>query len=177
MPKPAPQPVPNPRSAAAGEFGLLAEALVAQWLTQQGGRILQRRWRCRWGELDLIAQLPPTATAAATLAFVEVKARQNAGWDAGGLLAITPQKQAKLWQTAELFLSDHPDLANENCRFDVALVWGRSRPISRPISPTRSTPAPHLHIPDGPIELGQPVAIAHYSLTLQHYLPNAFSAI
>ncbi|MBF2083802.1 YraN family protein [Thermoleptolyngbya sp. C42_A2020_037] len=173
MPKPAPQPVPNPRSAAAGEFGLLAEALVAQWLIQQGATILQRRWRCRWGELDLIAQLPPTAKAAATLAFVEVKARQNAGWDAGGLLAVTPQKQAKLWQAAELFLGEYPELSIGNCRFDVALVWGRSRPIS----PTRSAPTPHLHIPDSPIEPGQPVAIAHYTLTLQHYLPNAFSAI
>ncbi len=175
MPKPAPQPVPNPRSTAAGEFGLLAEALVAQWLIQQGGVILQRRWRCRWGELDLIAQLPQTSEAAATLAFVEVKARQNAGWDAGGLLAITPQKQAKLWQAAALFLSDHPELAEENCRFDVALVGGRSRsgPAAYPtISATPSIP----DIPNTPIVLGRPMAIAHYTLTLQHYLPNAFSA-
>ncbi|QKD81859.1 YraN family protein [Thermoleptolyngbya sichuanensis A183] len=173
MPKRSPQSVPNPRISASGEFGRLAETLVARWLVQQGATILQQRWRCRWGELDLVAQLPESSGAAATLAFVEVKARRNAGWDAGGLLAVTPQKQAKLWQAAELFLAEYPEWAGSNCRFDVALVAGRSRSVESSDSPAQNS-GPDCSLPDGTIRLGHPVAIAHYTLTLQHYLPNAF---
>lgn len=96
---------PHSKSRSTQDIGILAEAIVAQWLIGQGWQILQRRWHCRWGELDLIAQiessrLQPTQAA---LAFVEVKARSSGNWDNGGLLAITPQKQAKLWQAAQFF--------------------------------------------------------------------------
>lgn len=105
------------------------------------------------------------------LVFVEVKARRNAGWDAGGLLSITPQKQAKLWQAAALFLAEFPALADLTCRFDVALVSGRSRPIS----PSRPTELSTAGLPSAAvIQIGQPVAIADHSLTLQHYIPAAF---
>lgn len=105
------------------ELGIQAEAFVADWLMAQGWTIECRRWRCRWGELDLVArQMQPMPT----LAFVEVKARSLGNWDANGLLAITAQKQAKLVQAAQLFLADHPQWADWTCRFDVAIVRARS---------------------------------------------------
>ncbi len=39
------------------DIGVLGEEFVAQWLHSQGWIVLHRRWRCPWGELDLIAKL------------------------------------------------------------------------------------------------------------------------
>ncbi|NJN91478.1 MAG: YraN family protein [Leptolyngbyaceae cyanobacterium SL_5_14] len=122
-------------------IGVLAEDLVADWLIGQGWEVLQRRWHCRWGELDLVAKGfvsdSKNATPQPTLAFIEVKARSRGNWDANGLLSITLRKQAKLWQAAQLFLAEQPELAELPCRFDVALVsYGRS-PVP---SPSELTP-------------------------------------
>jgi putative endonuclease len=99
-------------------IGKLGEEVVARWLEARNWRVLYHRWHCRWGEIDLIAQSPPPTV----LAFVEVKTRSQGNWDAGGLLAITPQKQGKLRQAAALFLAEHPEWEQLPCRFDVALV-------------------------------------------------------
>ncbi len=105
------------------DIGELGEEMVAQWLQAQGWEILYRRWRCRWGELDLVAlQCPELPSMERLLVFVEVKTRRWGNWDANGLLSITPQKQAKILQVAQIFLAAHPDWASFPCRFDVALV-------------------------------------------------------
>ncbi|MBL1175969.1 YraN family protein [Pantanalinema sp. GBBB05] len=110
----------SPNSSGSGTLG---EAFVAQWLQARGWVVLYRRWHCRWGELDLvIAQRDPESDRLVSIAFVEVKTRSSGNWDADGLLAITSQKQAKLWKAAQYFLADHPQLAELPCRFDIALV-------------------------------------------------------
>jgi putative endonuclease len=168
-------------------IGILAEELVAQWLMGQGWEILQHRWHCRWGELDLVAKgaiasMTKEATPQPVLAFVEVKARSRGNWDENGLMSITPKKQAKLWQAAQLFLAERPDLAELTCRFDVALVsYGRSpRPISKQ---THSTAAEDSTIRlfqqtdpiiSTPVKLGQPWLTAGYRLILQQYIQSAF---
>jgi putative endonuclease len=105
--------------------GKQGEEVVAQWLTSRGGKILHHRWRWRRGEIDLIA------LESNILLFIEVKTRNRSNWDADGLLAITPQKQATIVRSAELFLLKHPHLAEHPCRFDVAIV--RHQPINRAI--------------------------------------------
>lgn len=102
----------------ANKTGELGERFVSEWLAARGWHILHRRWRCVWGEIDLIARSPSEDV----LAFIEVKTRSQGNWDAGGLLAVTPQKQTKLCRAAALFLTHYPELAILPCRFDVALV-------------------------------------------------------
>ncbi len=133
---------------------------MAQWAVAQGWVILEQQWRCRWGELDIVlAQRSSTLNQWELVAFVEVKTRSSGNWDENGALAITAQKQTKLWRTAELFLSAHPELSEVPCRFDVALVLGQRL--------------------RGEIDLaqvdGKTVAIASgYKLTLHEYIPAAF---
>jgi len=107
MPRPL-SPTPSP--------GHQGEAWVAQWLCQQGWQEIARRWRCPWGELDLVMH------TGSTLVFVEVKTRSRGNWDGDGAQAMTPYKQERLRQTAALFLSQHPQWQETPCRFDVALV-------------------------------------------------------
>lgn len=147
--------------------GALGEEFVAQWLQQQGWQILHRRWRCRWGELDLVVGQPDSQSAArlTKLVFVEVKTRSRGNWDSNGALAITPQKQAKLWKTAQLFLAKHPELAELPCQFDVALV--ACQPIGRqfPILPkTQGKDKRTLRT----------LTTEGYHLVLHDYLPAAF---
>lgn len=160
----ATNPTPN-----VGELG---ERLVADWLQAQNWVILHHRWRCRWGEIDLIAQINPD-TLSPLVAFVEVKTRSRGNWDADGILAITAPKQAKLRQTAQLFLAEHPDLANFPCRFDVALV--NCQRLRRDATPLFNLSVDMGKvIPVTPVFLGQPVFVVGYQLILQDYIPSAF---
>ncbi|HEY9862243.1 MAG TPA: YraN family protein [Candidatus Obscuribacterales bacterium] len=189
-----PQPPRSPRSSQSkSEIGLLGEALIAEWLKSQGWAVLHQRWHCHWGEIDLIAQQPETQRPAkpsqmraplATLVFVEVKTRSGNNWDADGLLAITAQKQTKLWQTAELFLSSHPELAELPCRFDVALVacqaLSKAQPQPENISEDKIQAA-RLAISTAisnrreAIAQEQPIAIGSYRLSLKDYIQAAFT--
>jgi putative endonuclease len=81
------------------ELGALGEQLACDHLQTLGLDILARNWRCRYGELDVIAVDPVTRTAV----FVEVKARSGDGF--GGLAyAVTEQKLRRLRRLAGLWL-------------------------------------------------------------------------
>ncbi|MEL7085211.1 MAG: YraN family protein [Cyanobacteria bacterium J06597_1] len=97
-------------------IGNLGEQLVCDRLQTLGWTIAARQWKCRWGELDIVA------VRDSDLKFVEVKTRSHRNWDASGALAITPRKQRRLIRTAQVFLQQHPDYFSCNCIFDAALV-------------------------------------------------------
>lgn len=82
------------------ELGALGEQLAVTHLEALGLRVLARNWRCRYGELDVIA----ADTATRTVVFVEVKTRTGDGF--GGVeQAVTPQKVRRLRRLAGLWLA------------------------------------------------------------------------
>ncbi|MGA1410404.1 MAG: YraN family protein [Prochlorotrichaceae cyanobacterium] len=166
---------PSALTSSAQERGRLGEALVSQWLQQQGWHILAERWHCPWGEIDVIAQgesvsgesgqgLAHSSTLLKTIAFVEVKTRSPKNIDAGGVQAITARKRQKLWQTAELFLAEFPQFADWNCRFDVALVTCEPLKV-KPIQGDQAQPLPK-------IERGTALCWQGHRLNLHQYLTN-----
>ncbi len=82
------------------EIGALGEQLAVEHLTSLGLQVLDRNWRCRYGELDIIAADDTTRTAV----FVEVKTRTSDQF--GGVeQAVTPQKLRRLRRLAGLWLA------------------------------------------------------------------------
>jgi putative endonuclease len=82
------------------EIGALGEQLAADHLAALGLRILARNWRCRYGELDVIAADPTTNM----VVFVEVKTRTGDGF--GGLAqAVTESKARRLRRLAAIWLA------------------------------------------------------------------------
>ncbi|MBN3960252.1 YraN family protein [Nostoc sp. NMS8] len=154
------------------DIGHLGEDLVAQWLQSTGWIILHRRFSSRWGEIDIIAEYAREAEGTAgelrtqhsILIFVEVKTRSSGSWDAGGRSAITLQKQAKICQTAEIFLAQHPDKVDYSCRFDVAIVYCQKIPKNL-IGVTANQEALATSSVDG------------YKFKLQEYIPAAFDSL
>ena len=147
------------------EIGNLGEELIARWLQIQNYKILQQNWRCRWGEIDLIAQ--ERGGTAKAIAFVEVKTRSQNNWDEAGLLAVDSSKQQKIIQTASLFLAQYPQLAELPCRFDVALVSYKILP--------KSVSSNNLEVRQiTQLDLGRAIVLQDYQLTIENYLPSAF---
>lgn len=100
--------------AGALQLGKWGEEWVADRLRRQGWRIAARNFRCRLGEIDIIAE------NGIYLAFVEVKLRKNGQYGAA-CEAVTPSKQRKLRLTAQFYLMGHP--TGLQPRFDVAEVY------------------------------------------------------
>jgi putative endonuclease len=81
------------------QLGAFGEQLAVGHLSSLGLRIMARNWRCRYGEIDVIAE-----DAGRTVVFVEVKTRTGDGF--GGLAqAVTPQKVRRLRRLAGLWLA------------------------------------------------------------------------
>jgi putative endonuclease len=94
-----------------GQFG---ERLAVAHLESKGYRILARNFRCRNGEIDVIAQ------SDGCLVFVEVRTRRG---DAMGSAAesLTPRKGARISAVADAYCDANPDSAEER-RIDVIAV-------------------------------------------------------
>jgi putative endonuclease len=107
------------------ELGALGERLAAEHLTAQGLQVLDRNWRCREGELDIVAR------DGDALVFCEVKARRGTGFGTPAE-AVTWRKQRRLRLLAQRWLAAHAEHA-PGLRFDVVGVLvlpGRSPEVT-----------------------------------------------
>ncbi|WP_459957380.1 YraN family protein [Nocardia sp. IFM 10818] len=95
-------------------LGAHGEELAAQYLRAAGMEIVARNWRCRYGELDLIAR------DRGVTCFIEVKTRSGLGFGPPAA-AVTFEKQQRIRRLALLWLheQDGPWL---HIRFDVVSV-------------------------------------------------------
>jgi putative endonuclease len=105
----------NRRSGAWGE------ELALRYLTRLGYTLVERNYRTRYGELDLVLRRQNT------LVFVEVKMRRGVGFG-HPLEAVTPRKQAAIRALAERYLSEkEPEF--DAVRFDVVgILLGEGSP-------------------------------------------------
>jgi putative endonuclease len=101
-----------------GELGRRGEQLACAVLTEAGLRVVARNWRCRLGEIDVIAAGP------GLLVFCEVKTRRGDAYGTAAA-AVTSHKQARLRRLAAAYLSS-ADQGPCRVRFDVVTVtWAR----------------------------------------------------
>lgn len=92
----------------AGDWG---EDLALRFLEERGYRLVERNYRTRYGEIDLIVRRERTVV------FVEVKLRRGRGFG-DPLGAVTPRKQEVIRSMAEQYLAQH-DPEYDELRFDV----------------------------------------------------------
>lgn len=97
-----------------------AEERAARYLEAQGLSIIERNFRSRYGEIDLIAR------DGKTLVFVEVRARSSNAFG-GAAASITATKRDKLTRTALLYLAGIG--RTPPCRFDAVLLTGNNGPV------------------------------------------------
>ena len=109
-----PAPAPRRRSDPRRRLGTAGEDAVAAWYEAAGYRLLDRNWRCRDGELDLVVSRDRT------IVFCEVKTRISTRFGAP-VEAVTATKQRRLRALATHWLADC-DAPRRALRFDVASV-------------------------------------------------------
>lgn len=111
-----------------GDFG---ESLARSRLLRAGYRVIESNWRCRYGEIDLVAQQGDQ------LVFVEVRTRRASGPIAPEE-SLAPAKRRRLLTLAEAYLDAHDLPPNTACRIDLIAIsvdrTGRAERIAHIVS-------------------------------------------
>ena len=97
------------------QSGKRAEDAAAQFLRTQGCEILERNFRRRLGELDLVAR------EGGVLVIAEVRTRASANWG-GAAASVDRRKQRRITRAAQQLLQQRAELARLPVRFDVLVV-------------------------------------------------------
>ena len=106
-------------SDATKKFGSIGENIAAKFLESHGYKILNRNFRIRSAEIDIIAEIDNT------IIFVEVKARKNLR-RGNPAEAVNLRKQKKIIEAASVFLQDDK-FFNRPCRFDVIEIYSNGK--------------------------------------------------
>jgi putative endonuclease len=102
------------------ERGALAEEAAADFLARRGLTLLERNYRCRFGEIDLIMGDGPT------IVFIEVRYRRNKSFG-GAIESITGSKRNKLLRAARHYMAARNEFPA--CRFDAVLLNGDNQEL------------------------------------------------
>ncbi|MEN6520278.1 MAG: YraN family protein [Armatimonadota bacterium] len=104
-------------------LGKRAEGLAAGELTRRGYEVIETNYRCRYGEIDIIA------CDRGSIVFVEVRSRRS-DFPVFPAESVNRKKQSKLIITAKHYLSSK-NASDSDCRFDVVEVkFERGKPVS-----------------------------------------------
>jgi putative endonuclease len=95
--------------------GAAAETRALRHLEARGLRLIERNWRTRGGELDLILRDRDT------LVIAEVRARSHAGFG-GAAGSVDARKRARIVHAARAYLVAHPQYESLPVRFDVVAI-------------------------------------------------------
>jgi putative endonuclease len=104
----------------ARSVGVRGEALAARWYEHKGYEVLARNWRCRDGEIDLVAR------SGSCVVFCEVKTRSTDGFGTGSE-SVTLAKQRRIRRLAASWLSELAPPSDRpwfDVRFDVVSITG-----------------------------------------------------
>ena len=101
-------------SSERKEVGAIGEKLAADFLKRRGYKIIQRNFRCREGEIDIIAQ------KGECLVFVEVRTKKNTAFGTPEE-SVTLSKREKLISLANAYLQAY-DKPPQSWRIDVIAV-------------------------------------------------------
>ncbi|MBA7543314.1 hypothetical protein ES705_35644 [subsurface metagenome] len=97
--------------------GREGEVAAVKYLEKKGYKVVERNFRCRRGEIDIIARKDEE------LVFVEVK-----NWDALTIDSVEHSlnslKKQRLIETAHYFIHCHPELKESRIRFDLIFIHG-----------------------------------------------------
>jgi putative endonuclease len=99
------------------QIGSVYELKASDYLTKKGYQIIERNYRCRIGEIDIIA------IERDCLCFIEVKYRKNEK-TGDPLEAVDKRKQQKIIRTAQYYLLTHSKYQSIKCRFDAVGILG-----------------------------------------------------
>jgi putative endonuclease len=106
-------------------LGDAGERYAERQLSEQGWRVRDRKWRCREGELDLVAE------RGRLLAFVEVKTRRGESHGKAEE-SVSSSRCDRLLDLAAIYVSEHPDLDDRLWRVDlIAITLDRAGSVVR----------------------------------------------
>ncbi|OBZ16865.1 YraN family protein [Bacillus sp. FJAT-26390] len=97
------------------QTGMFGEAAACDYLLSKNYSVLERNWRCRSGEIDIIAEHE------GRLVFIEVRARKQNGRFGTAAESVDRRKQQKVRETAQVYLRS-AGRSNASVRFDVIAI-------------------------------------------------------
>ncbi|WP_028611054.1 YraN family protein [Paenibacillus harenae] len=104
------------RVSTRRQTGMLGEAAACLYLQDSNYRIIERNWRCRSGEIDIIAEYENR------LVFVEVRTRRSGGRFGTAAESVDRRKQQQVRETAQVYLKSRTAAADISIQFDVVAI-------------------------------------------------------